>query len=245
MKSKYGKPKQFSDPYKEHGECQEELKKILDKEDRRLTLEDFSYIFSIALPAADYQEGVYYIPLCFEQMMKKEDPINSNICQGIFWYLTHFKKELEADYYYRDCMQMIRVLSHCYTQDFELIRLSEEELDAHSIDPRYREMAKHSSSVHDLIDVLIRYSEYEEILFNWVDSLDNKSLVANCWWINIGYHVRWWQILYHENDKSNERKEKLIHRLHKFGDYQARWWEASSFAASKKFYEYNRRVSLI
>lgn len=244
MQYKYGKPQQFSDPYKDWNDCPERLQEILDKDDEDLDQSDFAAIFAEHLPAADYYEGLYYIPLCFQYMQKKLDPIDTNICSSVFWYMVHFKHKLEADGYYDDCLQRISGLIQSYTDSFELIRLDDTELEEHGIDKRYREMAKHCRSVHDLVDSLVKYDEYWAVISDWIERLAAAGDVGSCWWIDIASHVRWWHILYREDDQANARKEVIINRLHKFGDYIKHWHIVAPLAASDKFYEYNRRVAI-
>lgn len=247
MKDRYGKPKKFSEPYEyeELKASSEVFREILDKKDDELTNWDFGVIFSDHLPAADYQEGLYYIPLCFDYMLRKQDPIRSNICLSLFWYTYHFRDKLEADGYYEECLGLIRKLVELYTSEFELIRLDDNQLEEYSIHKNSREMAKYSYSVRRLVDCLIKYPNYWTLLCEWIDSLNSVELTKSGWWIEISYHTRWWHLFYQDDDEANERKEILIHRLHKFGEYVNHWHIVSTWAASQKFYEYNRRKSIV
>jgi hypothetical protein len=244
MKEKYGKPQQFSDPHHDWYDCPERLQELIEKKDNDLNLEDFGAIFSEWLPAADYEEGLYYIPLCFGYMSKMLDPVATNICTSIFWYIAYFKNRLKEDGYYADCLKLIRELVQSYTDNFELIRLSDDELEEYVIDKRYREMPRYCRSVYDLVDCLIKYEEFWDLLLDWIEGLAKRGGAASCWCVDIASHVRWWHILYREDDTANGRKEELINRLHRFGEYKKHWYIVSQFAASKKFYEYNRRVSI-
>jgi hypothetical protein len=247
MKNRYGKPGKFSEPYEyeELKSSPEAFREILDKKDGELTDRDFGIIFSSSLPAADYQEGLYYIPLCFDYMLRKQDPIRSNICSSLFWYIYHFRDKLKADGYYEECLRLTRKLVELYTSEFELIRLDDNQIEEYCIDKNYREMAKYSEAVCDLVDCLIKYPNYWTILCDWIDSLNSVELTKSGWWIEISHHTRWWHRLYREDDEANERKEILINRLHKFGVYVNHWLIVENWAGSQKFYEYNRRKSIV
>ena len=59
--SKYPRPEKFSDPGGDFSE--EELENLIRKSDNDLTETDLMCIFQGALPAGEYQEVMYFLPI--------------------------------------------------------------------------------------------------------------------------------------------------------------------------------------
>ncbi len=148
MQALYPKPQKFSDSYHDWHGYEAFFQDILDKNPDDLDLDDFNMIFATILPAADYEEGVFYLEACFLWMSRQEDPIDSNLCSGALWFIDHHHQRLERDDLLEPCLHLVADLCRLYTSGYELLRLTNEELKTHGIRASYREFVKNSSTVH-------------------------------------------------------------------------------------------------
>ncbi|GAJ03544.1 unnamed protein product, partial [marine sediment metagenome] len=62
----YPRPESLSDPH--YDWIGEDLHQVLRTPDADMTWREYRCIFQLALPAAAYEEGVYFLPLAFEYL---------------------------------------------------------------------------------------------------------------------------------------------------------------------------------
>jgi len=213
MQTPFPKPKTFSDPYHDWHGYAPVFQEILDQHPDDLGLGDFRVIFAPILPAADYEEGVYFLEACFHRMSQKENAVQSNLCEGVFWFIDHHRDRLDRDGLLTPCLGLIAALWRKYTADFDLMRLTDAELKEHGIREDWREFVKHSRTVHDLVDVLVENELFGATLDELLASLDGRGVVTSCWWVEIAYHARWWYVIHRPGRKENARRQHVLHRL--------------------------------
>ena len=238
MQGKYGKPEQFTYPYRFHLRQPEKLAEILGKADAELNLYDFGFIFSLSEPDADYEEGLYYIPLCFESM-RSACPFERNVCVSLFWYLEYFKDRLEKDGFYEDCIKEIENLFQMYTGDFTVI-------NEYQPSRRYRlSKLRYGLSVGTLVFGATQSEETWNLLTPLLFNLRNQGAVGSCWWIIISAAVRDW-ISYANKKSFSYKKRKIIYEhFHKFGEYAKHWERAGIYTQEKGSYEFLPQFAVI
>jgi len=238
MQKKYGKPKRFSDPYKDFGGEEKELAEIISKSDEALDLRDFGWIFQMYLPAADYKEGLYFIPLCFE-LMEKACPFEANVCNSLFWYIEHFKEKLKKDSFYEDCIKRTEELFEMFTKDFIVA-------DEYQPNPKYRlSKLKYGLSVDRIVSGLAHCEETWEILSKFLFGLKDKGDVGSCWWFIISFFVRN-RLMYVTKRSFGYKRNKIIFEyFHKFGEYSKHWEKARIYTQKKGFYSFLPQFAII
>jgi len=244
MRVPYPKPTQFSDPYHDWDGCEDLLNSILAKEPQDLVSTDYDTIFSAHLPAADYEEGAYYIEPCFEWMGKRTDAVKSNVCGGVFWYIDRFHDRLAQDGLMDSCHLLISNLIASYISECQLVRLTDDELAKYHIRESYREFVKYSRSVHDLVDAVVAFERYSHHFDAIIQTLNSNGVVGSCWWLEITCHARWWYGVYSPTDKSNSRKQKALLRFLDLADYSRHMRAARGYVRDLGFQEYYERISI-
>lgn len=238
MQKKYGRPQQLTDPYKDFEGYEEKLVKIINKNDEELNFEDFGLIFSMFLPAADYREGLYFVPLCFEKM-EKACPFERNVCVSLFWYIEHFRDNLEADGFYTDCVREIENYFGMITKDFVVVNEYEPSL-------RYRlSKLKYGLTLESIACGATKSDEIWNILGKLLFELKDKGAVGSCWWIMISYFVRA-RIKYARKRNFDYKKEKIIfEHFHKFGEYSKHFERARLYTQEKDTYSFLPQFAII
>ena len=244
MLTPYPKPKKFSDPFQDWMGCEETLDSILARDKAQLGLRDYSVIFAQILPAASYEEGAYYLDGCFDLMRRKTDPVVSDVCRSLFWFVDFHRDALRRDGLLEPCLEETVALSRDYLSSFELMRLSDPELMHYRIDPDFREMPRYSRFVGSLLDSLVEYELYSRVLSDLMVWLNEDVVHKSCWWIEMAYHARWWYVIYNAGDKANPRRQCLINRLLDLHDYSCHWRRCRDFVRRQGYGQYERRVSL-
>ncbi len=238
MQTKYGRPKQLTDPYKDFEGYEDKLTKIINKKDEELNFEDFGLIFSMFLPAADYQEGLYFIPLCFEKM-EKSCPFEENVCVSLFWYIGHFQDKLKEDGFYADCIREIESYFEMITKDFVVVNEYQPSL-------RYRlSKLKYGLTVERIAYGAMQTDETWKILSKLLFGLKDKGSIGSCWWIMVSYFVRD-RISYAQKRSLNYRKEKIMfEHFHKFGEYSKHFEKARLCTQEKGTYSFLPQFAII
>ena len=218
----YPKPEKFSDPFQDWMGCEKTLTDVLAKDKTSLGENDYNVIFARTLPAANYEEGVYYLDSCFDFMRRKQSSVESHICEGFFDFINYHRERLEKDGLLNPCLEELVRLFQSYTSSFEVIHLTDEELEQHQIIPSYRDWPKYSRVVEDLVEYLIEYEFFAPVLDDLMAWLNQNDTHRSQWWIAIAYYVMTnWYVIYDDQDESNARKQRLIYRLFNLHDYSS------------------------
>lgn len=245
MQIPYPKPRTFSDPYHDWDGYESEFQKMIARNPDDLGLRDFGVIFAPILPAADYEEGVYYLDACFRRMSRKESAVQSNLCGGAFWFINHHRDRLQSDALLAPCLRLTADLWRTYTTSFDLMRLTDAELTEHGIDERWREFVGHSRTVSDLVDALVENEAYGTMLDDLLASLGGQGVVGSCWWVEIAYHARWWYVINHPGRAENSRQQAVLHRLLALEVYPEHERRVMEHVRALGFGDYYRRVSIV
>ncbi len=99
---KYPRPLRLSDPGGDF--APEELDAILRKPDAELTDTDLICIFQGALPAGDYPESVYFLPLALKRIGNEDGGGTPTLCENLIRWIGIQKDRLEADCLYDPLM---------------------------------------------------------------------------------------------------------------------------------------------
>ena len=103
--SKYPRPAKFSDPGADFSE--EELSELIRKQDSDLTEGDLMCIFQGALPAGEYQEVMYFLPIALKHIAedKEIDTADNFLC-----WMGHNEESLRADGCYDNLLDFFELL---------------------------------------------------------------------------------------------------------------------------------------
>lgn len=226
MQKKYGKPNQLTYSGQFHKHQPEKLAELLGKSDAELNLLDFGSIFGMHEPDADYEEGLYYIPLCFEYM-KTACPFEKNICPSLFWYIEYFKVRLEKDGFYQKCLEEIENTFEMLTNNFVVIK-------EYQPNSRFRlTRLKYGKSFELLVYSATQSDETWNLLSKFLFNLKNKGVVGSCWWILTSYLVRNY-LHYSKRGDLNYKKDKILfEHFHKFGEYPKHFTQARIYLQEK------------
>ena len=93
IRPKYPRPPRLSDPWGDF--TPEELEAIIRKRDADLTDMDLRNIFQSILPAGEYHECVYFLPLALERIVKPAG--DSDLACDVLSWIGDSAEELKAD----------------------------------------------------------------------------------------------------------------------------------------------------
>ena len=93
---KYSRPTRLSDPGSDFS--QEELKAIIHKTDADLTDTDLICIFQSFLPAGEYWESIYFLPLALKRICDTDN--DATLCENLLKWIGQQKENLEKDQLY-------------------------------------------------------------------------------------------------------------------------------------------------
>jgi hypothetical protein len=244
---KYPKPQQFSDPYHDWDGCEDKLMTILMKNDNALSTADYGVIFAKNLPAANYQEGAFYIEKCLDHISAGREINKSRFPEGFLWWLVNFKDDLINDNLYAGVKNSIVSVIWRLLDNFELFELNEGECKQMGRDFKWSIGPYNQNTVWDIMDEITIYDEFEPELNVIVDKLIESDLLAHVrWFVEIAAHTRIWALLYDERFSeldSFERKEDLFHKLHHFPVIKKKYWTAMLKTREEGKEKYNQLIS--
>ena len=245
---KYPKPKQLSDPFSDWQGCEDQLRAILQKDDVELNADDFNVIYYSCLPAANYEEGAYYIEKCTDYIATGWDIRDSRLPSGLLRWIVTYGEELAADRLFDDAKGLIVSSLWRLLDRFDLFDLTKEECARLGMDFSYAIGPYNRETVGDFMDELTIYDEFEPELNGIVDRLIESDELSHIrWYIEIAAHTRTWSLLYneeHSEPDERRRKEALLHRLHAFPVYHRKGWAAMKAAQQEDKQKYVERVLL-
>ena len=103
--SKYPRPEKFSDPGGDFSE--EELSELIRKQDSDLTEGDLMCIFQGALPAGEYHEVMYFLPIALRHIAENKE---SDTANELLRWMSYYREELQADHCYDDLLNFFESL---------------------------------------------------------------------------------------------------------------------------------------
>ena len=222
MLIKYSRPEKLSDPFQDWMGCEKTLTGVLAKDKTSLDRSDYDVIFAHGLPAANYEEGAYFLDSCFDFMRRKQSSVESHLCEGLFDFINYHRERLEEDGLLSQCLGEIIRLFQSYTSSFEVIHLTDAELEHYKIETCYREWPKYSRVVEELVEYLVEYELFSSVLDDSMTWLNQEDVHKSGWWIAIADYVMMnWYVIYEDHDESNARKQRLIYRIFNLHDYSS------------------------
>ena len=103
--SKYPRPEKFSDPGGDFSE--EELSELIRKQDSDLTEGDLMCIFQGALPAGEYHEVMYFLPIALRHIAENKE---SDTANELLRWMSYYREDLQADHCYDDLLNFFESL---------------------------------------------------------------------------------------------------------------------------------------
>lgn len=168
----YGRPSQLSDPHGDFGP--QTLDPILAKADAALEWQDFRFIFQVGLPAATYEEGVYFIPLAFDFLRSKR-PEAFEFTGDLIWFLAHHHKELQRDGLWAAVVAELESFLTGLAAAFEIRHFDAAASEAKGWNSPYRDYVVDSDLVLDLVDAMDKQPPLAETAAHFVKTLAAAS----------------------------------------------------------------------
>ena len=112
---KYPRPAKFSDPGGDFSD--EELKELIRKRDNELTETDLMCIFQGALPAGEYHEVMYFLPIALQHIAENKE---SDTANELLRWMSYYREYLQADGYYDDLLNFFETLFAELTSEYIL-----------------------------------------------------------------------------------------------------------------------------
>jgi len=240
MRCPHPKPIKFSDPFQDWDGCDDRLAAILAKPSDELMRDDYSVIFYQHLPAADYEEGCYFVP-AYLDFLSETSGLEERGYEGFFWYINYF-----ADRFTRDGLlapiqeRLWDCLAHL-TATFQIVRLSDFELEHAGICPSYREIAHLTRTLPDILDGITKWPVFDPVLTRFLAHFDRPLSDAHAhWFYEFAFHTRTWLWLKQEPLDRHQRVFDFFHSLDRFRTHHDK---VMASPITEGFFEYNRRLS--
>ena len=112
---KYPRPAKFSDPGGDFSD--DELKELIRKRDNELTETDLMCIFQGALPAGEYHEVMYFLPIALQHIAENKE---RDTADGLLRWMSYYREDLQADGYYDDLLNFFETLFAELTSEYIL-----------------------------------------------------------------------------------------------------------------------------
>jgi len=249
---KYSKPSQLSCPcsYPNIDDMfarKQTLNKILDQKTEELTIADYNVLFAKFLPAANYEEGCYFLDYCFEYIEKQNSIHDSFYPNSLLWWVDSYRQNFKNDFLWDEVIHRIKRTLFILLDTFRLFKLSKKECDKIGRNYDYSIGPYNSVTLCDIFDDLTIYDSMEDILWEVVSFLEHSDKTDHCrWYVELAYHSRSWCLFYDETDELDNyiRKEKLFHKLHTFKTLGLKEEVAIKHTLKEGKYKYNKLVSL-
>ena len=113
---KYPRPAKLSDPGSDFSP--EELEALIRKPDAELTETDLMCIFQGALPAGEYRESVYFLPLALKHIAEENDEVS--LCENLLRWTVGQREDLKQDGFYDELLNFFESLFAELTSKFVL-----------------------------------------------------------------------------------------------------------------------------
>jgi len=111
---KYPRPARLSDPMDDFSP--DELEEIIRKKDSELTETDLICIFQGSLPAGEYRESVYFLPLALKHIAEKEEEVT--LCENLLRWTAGQRDALSRDGLYDELLNFFESLFAEWTSQF-------------------------------------------------------------------------------------------------------------------------------
>ncbi len=258
MQCPYPKPCKLSDPFYDWFDCEDQLTEILAKSPRELTCEDYGVIFARYQPAADYEEGCYYIDPYLDYL-SEATALEARGCESFFWYVDHF-----ADRFARDgLLEPIRErLWECFlklTASFKVVRLTDVELERLHYCPSCREFAYLTRTIPDILDGITEWQVFKPTLSKLQAHFHRPlSVTHSHWFCELAYHTRSWLVLgcyptvLRQTiidklggdflDEPIVERQTVFDFFHRFDRFGSHYGNILNSKITEGFFEYNRRL---
>ena len=118
IRRKYNRPAKLSDPGSDFS--QEELTDIIGKSDADLTDTDLICIFQSYLPAGEYCESIYFLPIALERICNVDGDGPVTICDNLLRWIGQQKENLEGDGIYSELLSFFECMFTELTSTFTL-----------------------------------------------------------------------------------------------------------------------------
>jgi hypothetical protein len=237
----YSKPATLSDPYIDWEGSEAEIKKVIDTDPKELGRDAYSMIFYQHLPAANYEEGCFYVPF-FLDYYARETELDAPDFEGFFWFIDHFREDFERDCLLEPILQSIWSIFLERTRSFKIHRLSNDELQKYGICESYREIVPSCRIVHEFLDCLTTWEVYDSVVTKLKEYFDDtSSVIKSSWFCECAFHTRLWLWVDSEPVRSRQDLFDYFHRFERFSGHYGNIIGGSGLNGG--FTQYNQRIS--
>jgi hypothetical protein len=243
MKILYEKPKTLSDPFFDWQDSEAEISKVLATNPQALDHDAFSIIFYENLPAANYQEGCFFVPY-FLDFYEATPNFRTPNLTGFFWFIDYFRHDFERDGLIDPIFARIWEIFLNRTLTFTIYRLSDEELMQYSISDSYREMASGSPLIHELLDCFTKWAVFDSVLDRLQSHFEQASQPERSFWFcECAFHTRNWLWVDSEPLVRRQALFNFFHTIERFRFHYHNSFLNFKCELHKSFTQYNRRIA--
>ncbi|MGH2506535.1 MAG: hypothetical protein ACRDHZ_03830 [Ktedonobacteraceae bacterium] len=243
--SPYPRPKKLSDPYSDWlPDKLELLEQIIRMTPEELKKRDYDTIFQSVMPAASYEEGVWYLDYCFKWMQSLSDVATSSIIIGVFDFIKDHHEALSKDNLLSDCIyatkKIFSSIDTTWSEELFSTRVGKE-----GSFPPYCE------SIYDLVYCCIKYDPLfpciQSLVIEWAARDDWKAAI---WWMEMFENCKSWvggisnSLLGNDKDaKVMSRMQTFINNIVRLEIIQPKYALARRFARKNNLLGYAKRIS--
>lgn len=186
FQQKYGRPTRLSDPHHDFEEGYPTT--ILAKADEALGWKELQVIFQGHLPAATYEEGVYFLPTAFAQARLDPDGAGEFLAlDGVLIFLAQHVERFQQDGLWDELVEEIKRLLAELTADFSITHVHQDACQAQSQCVPYADYVNQSHLVSDLLKRLDQLPTLANIALDFVRNLSQAepNTPASYWYLEI------------------------------------------------------------
>ncbi|MEM6638439.1 MAG: hypothetical protein AAF610_00915 [Pseudomonadota bacterium] len=185
FESYYPRPIRFSDPHRDWRA--DRLQQILEVPDEALTSAEYRVMFAVGVPAASYEEGVYFLPYAFAHLLKdKNDALD--YLPGVFRFVSFHADRLAEDRLTKPVrLAITKCFSH-WTSTFAVVHYDKQACRKKGWGLDYANHVAYSEEVCDGLDYLARFHAFEDVAHQIVHALSRHdgAFVKAAWFLEIG-----------------------------------------------------------
>jgi hypothetical protein len=239
----YSKPTVLSDPFQDWCLRKEKLRAIIDSNPALLGDPDFRVIYYSHLPAANYEEGCFYVPH-FLKFYSSIPPLECADQEGFFIFVNYHRNKFKQDNLLDEILEFIWNHFVEMTSSFKIQRLSEDEVCKRGMRMEYREVVHYSRKVTELLEIFTKYPVYSGLfqkLKNYFAEVKNPQ--HSLWYCECAYQTRIWMVYYLNYTPLQQELFDHFHRFSRFRDHFNNAFYNPCCKIAKEYKLYTTRVS--
>ena len=185
----YPRPTSLSDPFDDF--TSKAVEGLLSISDVDLTDWDLQQIIGPYVPAGNYREAVYFLPMAFSRLERSGDQATA-LMPSITWFISEYCEELNKDGLLEACEERVELFLQKWSSDFVVIHYDKAACSAKKWQINYFDEVAFSDTIIETILNSQSSVSLKNITHRFVETLANSlSFVQAAWFIEIArqFHV--------------------------------------------------------